>query len=106
MRIGFMGAISRDLAQPVQIVMRSSWECRPIYCLWGAKAGSVNEIDHCTFDLGGAFGRAVAAPDEAAVALFETGAFEEAAVVAEETGTAENFALAARSLNAAAYLRE
>ncbi len=47
---------------------------------------------------------ALAAPDDAAIALFEAGAFEEAAAVAEQSGNAESFALAARSLNAAAYL--
>lgn len=48
----------------------------------------------------------LAAPDEAAFALFEAGEYELAAENAAAIGGAENFALAARALNAKAYLQE
>lgn len=47
-----------------------------------------------------------AAPDEAALAAFNTGAYEEAAALAVSAGGAENFALAARALNARAYFED
>ena len=47
---------------------------------------------------------ALAAPDEAALSLFNEGEFNAAADRAERIGDAENLALAARSLNAKAYL--
>lgn len=47
---------------------------------------------------------ALAAPDEKAFMLFESGAYEGAATTAAAVGGAENLALAARALNAKAYL--
>lgn len=49
---------------------------------------------------------ALAAPDDAALSLFNEGEFIAAADRAESIGDAENLALAARALNAKAYLDE